>query len=305
MLPQKRKAITLQLAPKVCLLVTVVGTIILVASVLITNKPPTYDELNILREVNHLKEKGLSLDFLNNYGLGHGPLPVFLQYMLEPLTSLKPPGIRLVNLGFLFALAITQFFILRRLGSNSVVSSSLSIVAAPMIWVMSGMALSEMPAMALAALALLLLLVSVEDVKDKTSMVCAIVGGLALGVSIVGRQPFLTILLALPVLAPGGRKSSANLILFCLAALVLPTILFSVWGGLTSPGAVSNVVGISFYHGALSLGYGAILILIWAPRYFHLNLKIVSVPALHILPQHGCGIRRMGGFEKSCASISW
>jgi hypothetical protein len=276
MAPKTRNEFPLGSAQIACLSVTLIGILILVASVLMTDKPATYDEIHILREVSHLKEKGLSRSFLDNYRLGHGPLPVFLQYLFEPLTFLEPPGIRLVNLGFLLMLVTIQFFVLRRMGSRSPLSSSLSIVAAPMIWVMGGMALSEMPAMCMNALAVWLLMVSMEDILVKTRVVIfAILGGLALGIAIVGRQPFLLVVFALPVLLLDRRESRGELILFCLAALAFPAILFSLWGGLTAPRMVSNVEGISIFHGALSLGYGAILVLMWAPRYFHMNLRVI------------------------------
>jgi 4-amino-4-deoxy-L-arabinose transferase-like glycosyltransferase len=117
--------------------------------------------------------------------------------------------------------------------------SSLTIMGLPMIWVITGMALTEIPAMLLATLAVFLIFIALEKIEDNQQMSLGIaaLSGLCLGIAILGRQTFLVLVFILPILTISSSKKSWQPLILCwLTSGILPAIVFSVWGGLVPPG---------------------------------------------------------------------
>lgn len=216
-----------------CLLVNTAAFIGLTLMAFISQRL-VYDEPEHLKCVGSLSKLGLSIAFLRNSSVAPGPLFCIIHYFLQPLTHLQLPFLRLVNiflLGFLIFVLVFLFRIKKT--KNNEILSALSILGAPMTMVISGMTLTEIPAMVFFYSGLLLLLLSIqsEDYSNSFRFVCALSGGLAIALSVYGRQTFFTALLALPLLAI-YKWEFKNFILICLCTAIVPSlVLFSIWGG--------------------------------------------------------------------------
>jgi 4-amino-4-deoxy-L-arabinose transferase-like glycosyltransferase len=256
----------------ICLLVSLLGLAILCITTALGRHPLTYDEPYYLNQVELVHKFGPSVAFLRALPGPAGPLYAIVHLLFEWITHLEIPGVRLVNTLFLLLMVAALFYIFKLQKSQSPLTSSLSIIGAPMIPVVAGMALTEIPAMFFISLSLLLLLIAikVDDSKKKRSSVLALLGGVALGISILGRQPFLVVLFTLPLLLLGSefRKRLKLLALFCISSLILIAPVFYVWGGLLPPVTASIGNGFSLRHGLFSFSYAACLFLIFAPKWF-------------------------------------
>lgn len=262
-----------------CLILSGIGLLCLFFHSVLVKRLPIYDEVFYMQEVKLLQTFGLSIPFLEGSKTATGPLVAIVHYLLQPLTYLEAPGIRLVNCFLLVLLIVVLVFTFYLLKSKSPWVSGFTIIATPMIWVVSGMALTEIPAMFFASGGILLLLLSVDDrVNHKSSRVLlAALGGLAYSFSILGRQTFIVVLLALPLLAVRNRRNWVNILVFFTASIVLPAIVFYIWGGIVPPSHQrSNYIpvgGLSINYGLLSYSYTASVFLIYAPKWFSLKLK--------------------------------
>ena len=150
-----------------CLGVNIIGLFCLLVRTIFAQNPPLYDEPFHLAAVEFLNHHGFSLSFLRPEKTATGPLYPILHYLLQPITHLEVPGIRLVNVCLLFLMVIVLFWTLRQLKYQNPLVLSLSIMAAPIIWSVAGMALSEISAMFFCSIAILLLLLSIDANQKK------------------------------------------------------------------------------------------------------------------------------------------
>ena len=252
-----------------CVLICACGLVMLFGLVAMSGTTLVYDEPYYMDVVASVHEHGLSARFLQNVPGPAGPLHALVHYVLEPLSHLRPPRVRFVNLALLGVMIGGVWGIARLQRSARPFLTSLSVVSIPMTWVVAGLALTEIPAMCLAVLALLLLLYAVKP-GGTAQWMAALGGGLIFSAAILGRQPFLAVLLALPLLLT--RQSFIYLVLFLCAALPLPLVVFYVWGGIVPPQtAYAGAGGLSITHGALAFAYAGMVMLIVAPGWFNLG----------------------------------
>lgn len=173
---------------------------------------------------------------------------------------------------------------------------SLNMMAIPMIWQVSGMALTEIPAMFFASLSVLLLYISLQRQADAPalSLLTALLGGVALGFSILGRSPFLVIVPASAALLLqhfGDGKRWLRLMLYNGSALAMCIPVFIIWKGLVPPQqAFTGAGGIDIWHGILSFAYGALLVVIIAPSWFIFSKRIAVYLAIAYLLVLGANI---------------
>jgi len=245
-----------------------------------------YDEPAYLAPVKLLKQHGLTLTFLRNYPEPAGILHNIIHWMLEPITLLEPQRLRLVNPIFLCLTAICTYLILRLLRSESPLASALTLVGIPVVWVLSGMALTELPAILLGQLSIFLVLLSIHRFRSDGIIPVALsmVGGICLGIGFLSRPNILVIAFAAPALIqrnPALQKTLHVVIAYLFGASLIPISLILLWGGLTPPGsAVHNGVGsVSYEHLLMSLCYVSVIMLIVAPRWFSSRSAIVYVIA--------------------------
>lgn len=263
--------------------VLLLALIFLIILTVVNTNPPIFDEILFVRNMPLFKEHGLSAKFLREmYDQAPGPLYQIVQTFFEPLTNLKVPGIRLVNV-FLFILVIVNtYFILKITNSSSKpFLLSLNLIAVPVMWQVAGMALTEMPAMFFLTCSLLILAYLTSHVDGKIvtprTLVFSLISGLCLGMSILGRTPFLmivpaAILLVFNPLSDKDNKISLSpplIIVFVASALSVSLPVFFIWQGLVPPHqTIISQGGLKLWHGVLAFAYSGIIAFLIAPRWF-------------------------------------
>ena len=204
-----------------------------------------------------------------------GPLYAAIQIAASPLTGFKAPAIRWVNFICLVLVIVTLAKTNQRESPHPNWSPAISIVAVPFLWPAAGMALTELPALEIFTFFVFALLQVLRIPDDKISVWslgwagC----GLALGLSILGRQTYLVVL---PVVAALFLAAPRKWMfwLFCLVVAVSSCgWLFILWGGLVPPSLHQATAGLRLEYGVLSLSYVAAATLFLSPQW----LKIKSV----------------------------
>lgn len=257
-----------------CRLVAVVALSVLLLLVYVVRSPLVYDEPYYIGNVSLLHQYGFSLELLRNFPGPAGPLAQAVQYVFEPWSHLSVPGVRLVNVFLLFLTVAAVYLTLRVQAERAPALSSLAAIALPPTWVMAGLALTEMPALALLSLSVLaLLLASRADTRSGGLMLTAM-AGILLALAVLGRQPLLLVLPAALIFIARTRDSTLRLCLFLALTLGILGTVFWIWGGIVPPKTAWVGKGISLHNGLLSFSYAAVMILILAPDWFRLGWRI-------------------------------
>ena len=89
-----------------------------------------------------LRQDGFTPKFLNALNAAPGPLCAVVQTIFEPVTHLRPVGMRFVNVFLLVLLVLVLTSWLKSEGEHFWIAG-LSVLVVPMTWVVSGMALSR------------------------------------------------------------------------------------------------------------------------------------------------------------------
>lgn len=277
------------------LLATGIGAYLLLLLITILHRqPPLFDEPLFISNVHLLEQYGLSRTFLLNIdNQAPGPLYQLIHYALRPLTHLQTPGIRLVNTFMLLLIILLLAAIIRKMQrrvKKSVWVPALHIMAVPMVWQVSGMALTEIPPMLFATLSIWLLQLAQDYTRKRGGLgiLLSLLAGLCLGLAILGRSPFLMIVpsaLLLLLQSPVELKRWAIVSIYMSVALLCCIPVFVIWGGLVPPKeAVITAGGIVTWHGILAFAYGALIILIIAPGWFIYNrLVLLALVLLYII----------------------
>lgn len=261
------------------------GYLILFLITLNHKQAPLFDEVLFIPNVYLFEEYGLSKEFLLKIdNQAPGPLYQFIHYPLKSITNMTTPGIRLVNvfiLGLIILLISKIVSLIKNTSFKDAFIYSLNIVAVPMVWQVSGMALTEVPAMLFATLAVLFMAIVLKYEKGSLSksLCMSLLGGIALGFAILGRSPFLLVAFAAGVLLLVDLKNINRWIsvaVFSISALAMCIPVFAIWEGLVPPQqAFVGAGGIVPWHGILAFAYGALLIIIICPKWFFFNKKIL------------------------------
>ncbi|MDM3847517.1 MAG: hypothetical protein PT119_11260 [Aphanizomenon gracile PMC627.10] len=276
------------------LTISIIGLIVLFLNTVLENKPPIFDEIFYVNEVHLINKLGISYQFLLDSQVAVGPLTAIIHYLLQPITHLQVPYIRLVNFCLLIGIFFTIISSLKILGYVKPHFHAMQMMCLPILWPVSGMCLTEIPAMFFSSLSLhLFLLAFCQEFNDKwkslnqkypIKLLIASLGGLFFSFAILGRQSFLPALLAFPVLLIKHQDIGTNkrkyVYSFLFAALILPIIVFIIWDGIVPPlhlakkGYISTET-FSIINGFLSFAYAGIMILIVSPKAFILDKKLL------------------------------
>ena len=271
---------------KICIIIFIGGLSFLIGSTIYNKSPIIFDEMNFVPNVELMSQLGFTKEFLVQMkNQAPGPLYQLIHWPLMPLTHLKPPAIRVVNLVFLLLI----IFITSKVIKNTFkdlkfhpLLLALNIIVVPVTWVISGLALTEIPAMLFLSLSILMLsYIFNNDYSNQKILLFSTISGIFLGLASLGRTPYLGLIL--PILLVvfhkdfRSLKKAASLILpYFFIPLFFTIPIFVIWGGLVSPNQPIISGGIRFWHGFLSLGYGAIIFFLIAPKWFIFNRKILS-----------------------------
>ena len=246
---------------------------------------PFWDELYYLENIQILKDLGFTKNFLLQYKGPAGPTYALVHYILSPLTNLESPYVRLVNVVFLFFSMFLLYLTMKKINgekANNLVFT-LSTLAIPTIYTITGMALTEIFAIFFLSIYLYLLVSAYTE--NKHNWIYSIVAGLSLSLAILGRQPILVILAALPFFFIEYNNNKLKIefkntnftIFLCVSfitSLIIPLAIFSLWGNIQPASEARTGVGLAPEHLVLALGYSALYVLFTNPRFFKIKKDI-------------------------------
>ncbi len=261
--------------------------LVLLVFVLRSKPELIYDEPNHCATVARLKTAGFSAQSLREVSLvSSGPLYAVVHTILRPVTALQPRAMRLANVALLLGTMGLIYRTLLMRESTHAEPMALSLLAAPTVWVISGLALTEMPAMLCAMAATYGLLRALRSGAGESgggrAFAWAIGAGLAAGLSVTGRQAFLALFLAAPLLAT--RKNWRLVAAFIGVGAIFPAMLFASWGGISPPPLAKVTAGISLDNGVKALGYAGAMTAIFTMRWFSLGWRTILVVVLVAIP---------------------
>ena len=255
------------------------GLIALVVLQIVFQRPAFFDEDDYLANVALLHQYGFGKQYLVQLAGSAGPLYSMVHFLFEPFTHLRMPYTRWVNSGFLIGTTCIIYFTLRLFNPQQRFYA-MYVMAIPMTYTVGGLALTEMPALFFFSAAIYFLLSSTLHTTGKHGLLQSMLAGFCMSFAIIGRQPYLLSLTAIPLLFTWKQRWRSNilsLLLILTFSLALPIYVFAAWKGLV-PTIESHLykdiadAGVFFRPDffLLCVFYFAISILLIAPRFFRL-----------------------------------
>jgi hypothetical protein len=259
--------------PRLYVCLAALGYVMLVIFVLSRTNGLVYDESELLVQAHALAKNTTFFDWIrNNDTNAQGPVYPLLHYALSGgAGAAPPPWLRIPNMVLVvvvIALIVPQ---LRLLGCRYPLAAAASIMSIPMTWVVTGIALTEIPAMVgitLAAYAAAQLGYGDAAMTKNREYVLAVLAALGIALAMCGRQTHLLTLPGLVLLAARNRRRT-KLMLLATAIGLLPAFgLFYLWGGLVPPRVpfYQQRQAIRPLEGILGIGYAGAVSLLLAPR---------------------------------------
>jgi len=200
-----------------------------------------------------------------------GPLYFSLHAFLFPVTEFQAPYIRGLNVVLLIISIAGLSFCIKFYRFTRPVYRASAVLSVPIIWVCSGLALTEIPAFTMATFSLLSAMIATKEKRTiPFRYLFFVVSGLFAGLAIMGRQTYLPMALIFVALAAVKKTWFKPAICSLLLVLLISLPVFIIWGGLTSPGQAEFLPtgSINILHGLIALGYLGIIVMILAPAFF-------------------------------------
>lgn len=205
-----------------------------------------------------------------------GPLYAVLHWSMAPLTALHAPAIRWINLALLAVLIAALARTMRLWALDHPIERASMFLAIPTVWVTSGMALTEIPAVtAISCSALLCAWAMTTATSGARVGIAFALAGVLFGIGILGRQPFLPAVIGFVLIAIFSVRLRWPAAIAAVIALAIPAPVFLIWGGLVPPAVAFVGSAIKPVYGALGLAYSAVFVLILAPRYLVTRWRVV------------------------------
>lgn len=260
-----------------------------------------YDEFNFVPNIFLLDKVGLTKKFLLNIHGSPGPLYAVYQHLFYNAGAFNIMTIRLANYFLLIISLVFIFLTSGLLGYKDPLILSLNFIIIPFTWVFCGMGLTEMPAMTCTIIGFYLFVQGfITDIKYSHRLLFALAGGIFFSLAILGRSFYLMIVISMffwlafylfydKTYANIQRKAAwyfstkkqavILITVVCITALILPLLVFSVWGGLTPPLGTEAVGANNFqvvpWYGILAFAYSGFIALILAPSWFIIKKSIL------------------------------
>lgn len=233
------------------------------------------DETIYMSNVSRLEEYGLSKRFFIEYNGAAGPLYTFVHYVFKPLTGLKLPYTRYINIVFLILVILLlnyTYFLVNRAKHTSF---AWQIMALPTTAITAGLALTELPAMFFLWLGIVCLLLFEQKDSYLAKWVLLFAAAFLLGISMLGRQVYIVVLVPLFIYFIQRKIEYRYLIFFFITTLILPLSLFYMWGGLlaTHDRAIIETQ-LAPNHVVLAFGYSFLFILFLEIEYLQIGFWI-------------------------------
>jgi hypothetical protein len=226
-----------------------------------------------------------------------GPLYAAFQLAFSPLTHLSVPGIRWIN--YLSLCTVIVLVASQIQGGPSLVrlAFAASVLAVPFLWPASGLALTELPALLAFTLFLLAFLKVLRLPADKSRslVVWAVMAGLLLGLSVLGRQTYLVVLppvLVMTLWLPNRWRLFVTTAALCLLS---SGWLFLFWRGLVPPSLPQVSLGLRLDHALFALSYVAVATCFLCPRWLRPDrwtalvlLMLAGAGLAYLARKHAC-----------------
>ena len=229
-----------------------------------------YDESYFYPGIDLLRRLGLNGDFLRALDQSPGPLYQLFHLAWGGVTHLEIRSMRLLNLACIAGCVplLAGCASLSGVGGRRAWLIAGSVIAIPPMWVISGLALTEAPAMLCLSASILLLLRTVQRPFDVVTGLMASLSGLLLSLAIIGRTPYLMVIPAAWVFALDRRFTARrSLAVFTALALMLPAPVFLAWGGVTPPLVSSIQSGVNPLFGLYGFAYACVFVALLAPGW--------------------------------------
>jgi hypothetical protein len=237
-----------------------------------------YDEVYYVRQTVDLFHRlGPTSAFLDAYPYPAGLPNAVLLAPLDPLGGLRPPAVRVYNLVLLLGVWAGVALLTRPAGGPGWAGMAL---ANPVVWVLAGLALTEM----LAVLAATWAAVILRRPPPGRSAAGEAGAGVVYAAAVLVR-PQLLVLAPVYLLLVWDRPTRrwAGVAAFAAAAAAVAGPVFAHWGDLVSPA----VTAAAFYasdraapeHAVLGLAYAGVMMGLLAPGWFALSRGWLAVAA--------------------------
>lgn len=254
---------------------------------LFNSHPIFWDEEYYLSNISRYQELGFSYEFFRGFKGPAGPTHTLVYLVPTKLFNYSVPYIRLINIILLaFSVQLIYLIIKKVYGEklNNVFAKVVGVLSVPMVFVISGLVLTEIPAIFFLLLTIYLLVDTLfnKSFLIKFSYLRMLIAGVCFGLSILGRQPFLLLIIPLFLLFyHSGRFLIKEYVLFGLGALMLILPVFFIWGGVLpkTGGEIATRSVIEPLHLLLAGGYAFVVFLFLLPEwvYFFTNKKVLVV----------------------------
>jgi len=264
------------------------GLVIVLLGILVGLSPPwlIYDERAYM-EGPYVLASGAGFRELmtTRLDITAGPLYAYIHYIASPVTGLTPPSMRYVNVALLVVLLWTLASTIEKLGYDHARSRAAMMLAVPMIGSTTGLALTEVPALALVGVACACVASCHGRQSRAYDLACYAIAGVCAGLAILGRQTYLPGLVGFVLIAAAvPRYRLACLLAIAIAGLIVAPLVV-LWGGLTPPWQPNVASGINLQHGILAFVYLAVVAVLIAPgfvieAYARPRLRLVGMAAI-------------------------
>ena len=276
------------------------GVVLAALAILIAVSPPIliYDERYYMESSYYLAAHFDLLGPLRTpLDLAAGPLYPYLHVLLAPLTQLQLPAVRYVNWVALVAVLGCSWRTLALLDYRDGAARAAMLLAVPMIGPTAGMALTEIPALAMASLSVLAATEAVATRVPRRAWLWWTLAGVAAGLAILGRQTYLPALIGFALVGwkRPAQRGGALLAIGLAVLLILPMIV--IWGGLSPPTQTPAMRSIAPEYGVLAFIYLACVTLLIAPGFF---AAAIATPRRALI---GAGLALLAGIAALLGAI--
>jgi hypothetical protein len=276
------------------LLILAAGVVLLAAAAIFNPNGFIFDERLFPPNVELMEKYGFGEQFLVEMkDQAPGPLYEFIHLPLKPITGLAPTPMRIVHLVLFLLIVSALAMYYRKVAQKSSDQAwflALHLIAIPTLWQVTGIAMTEIPAMLFATLWFWMCssLLKFENQQSLNRTIgLSLVSGVLLGLAILGRTPYLFLIFASLtvllfnryILAQTSVRIIASWLPQTVIALCMIIPVFMIWQGLVPPQQSTVEGAIKPWHCVLAISYAGITGLILNPRWF----IIYSVPIKKLL----------------------
>jgi len=241
--------------------------ILLFVLILRSTSKVVFDERDFMPNFYLMKKLGFSFDFLKQLkNQSPGPLYQYIYYLMDFFIPVSPKVVRISNYFIYLGDLYLIYLLLKAETKNGLFVLALLFTAIPNTVGIAGIGMTEAPSLLFCLGAVLLLKRSLEQ-SGPINWALAALAGVCMGLSIIGRTPFLMVLPAVFVLITKADKIM-HILLFLIFASVLPLIMFCTWHGLVPPYVQGIQSGYNLFFLFLTIMYFAINTLIIYPEFF-------------------------------------